>query len=188
MDKNQKFYQALEDNNILLVEDMLKNGFDKDVTYPGENTPLHICAFYGNIEIAKILIKSGATLNQKNEDGLLPEEVALLRGHREIQELMKGSREFQEERGLYKAVLWPVLIPNYVANALSDGIEAIYDYIIEKVIHKKSRSINQEFLPKEDNNKNIVKKTVKEKVPKLKQELILKSKRQNKAEEIKLAM
>ena len=40
------------------------------------DTPLHIAASHGHLEVVKILLEAGANVNAKNNSGMKPEDLA----------------------------------------------------------------------------------------------------------------
>jgi hypothetical protein len=55
-------------------------------------TPLHVAAFYGPLETAKLLMVYGADLNVRNDDGRLPIDIA------RIEEIKQAIRDEPRRR------------------------------------------------------------------------------------------
>lgn len=62
---------ALQDN-ILLLETLLEQGADPNECESDGGTALHISAFNGNAEAAGLLLKYGAQIDAKNDNGVTP--------------------------------------------------------------------------------------------------------------------
>jgi ankyrin repeat protein len=58
----------------------------KDDEYGG--TPLHWAAWYGHVEIARLLLQNGAEVNAKERNGWTPLHWAAYRGHFDILHLL----------------------------------------------------------------------------------------------------
>lgn len=54
------------------------------------NTPLHIAAMQGDLGMVDLLVKEGASLDARGEDGLTPLEAALELGMTEVAEYLGG--------------------------------------------------------------------------------------------------
>lgn len=61
-----------------IMELLLKHGARHDLADEEGNTPLHFAAMRGTVEVAKFLISLGANPNAKNNQDLVPYEVAHL--------------------------------------------------------------------------------------------------------------
>ena len=53
------------------------------------DTPLHIAAYKGYKDIAKLLLGKGADVNAKNEDGDTPLHMAADKGNKDVAELLR---------------------------------------------------------------------------------------------------
>ena len=71
-----------------VIEFLLTNGAEPNITDSEGNTPLHIAAFEGNIAIAELLIKNGAK-TKHNNSGKTPIEIAEERGNSEFINFIK---------------------------------------------------------------------------------------------------
>ena len=74
------------------IELAIENGVRRDVTTDGD-TMLHLAAYAGKVDDAKLLIEKGAPLNAKNELGRTPLQLASSNGHTEVAKLLiqKGA-------------------------------------------------------------------------------------------------
>ena len=81
------FHEAVKNGNIQEASRILgerkdklnMNWFDKD----GE-TALHSCCYSGNLELMKLLVRSGANVELCNRDGFSCLHLACFYGHREM--------------------------------------------------------------------------------------------------------
>ncbi|PGS48749.1 ankyrin repeat domain-containing protein [Bacillus sp. AFS041924] len=71
-----------------VIEFLLTNGADPNITDSEGHTALHIAAFEGNIAIAKLLIMNGAKI-KNNNSGKTPLEIAEERGNSEFISFIK---------------------------------------------------------------------------------------------------
>ena len=78
-------------DNPPTVEYLIKKGANvNEKGYLG-NTPLHMAALYGQLNVAKILISSGARINTLNEQSMSPLQVAQLKRHKELIEYLSSA-------------------------------------------------------------------------------------------------
>lgn len=66
------FIEAILDNNIEMVEYMLKNGAQLDIKFEKGYTALHYVTKGGLADIAKLLLDAGANINIKDDAGNPP--------------------------------------------------------------------------------------------------------------------
>ncbi|QLH74474.1 MAG: ankyrin repeat domain-containing protein [Methanomassiliicoccales archaeon] len=82
---------AVQLNSIEIVKKLIAGGCDFDLGSNGKNagnTPLMIACWSGFKEIAELLIKEGACLNQQDNNGYTPLMKACIRNHPEIVQLL----------------------------------------------------------------------------------------------------
>ncbi|KAK4343469.1 hypothetical protein RND71_036563 [Anisodus tanguticus] len=81
---------AVEQNNLNLLKDIVRHG--GDVTLPKVNgsSALHVAVCEGNIEIVKYLLDRGAKVDQVDEHGWTPRDLAEQQGHEDIKELFES--------------------------------------------------------------------------------------------------
>ncbi len=60
---------AVKNNNLTEVQKLIKNGVDVNEKDDYGETALHFAADVGSVDIAKLLLKSGANVNAKNQNG-----------------------------------------------------------------------------------------------------------------------
>jgi ankyrin repeat protein len=80
---------AVQENQIQIVEFLLKNKAQVDITLPTRKTPLYIAAEKGFKKIVAILLTYKANPNIETLDGFTPLQIAIKRGHQDIVELLK---------------------------------------------------------------------------------------------------
>ena len=81
------FHEAVKDGNIQEASRILDerkdklnmNWFDRD-----GQTALHSCCYSGNLELMKLLVRSGANVELCNRDGFSCLHIACYNGHRDI--------------------------------------------------------------------------------------------------------
>ena len=74
-------HEAVRKGNIIAVKQHLDSG--TDVNLKGDQmkwTPLHWAAYWGHMEIAKILLSAGADVNAYNPSGAINEKI-ITEGH-----------------------------------------------------------------------------------------------------------
>nr|ANS59119.1 potassium channel transporter [Lycium barbarum] len=82
---------AVEQNNLSLLKDIVRHG--GDVTLPKINgsSALHVAVCEGNMEIVKYLLDRGANVDQVDEHGWTPRDLAVQQGHEDIKELFESG-------------------------------------------------------------------------------------------------
>jgi hypothetical protein len=68
-DSNYKLIEAVENENIYQVEDLLSKGLNPNVVDEFRRTPLMIAAYKGNYKIAKLLLRNGANISIQDSGG-----------------------------------------------------------------------------------------------------------------------
>lgn len=84
--------EAIEQNNIKLAQQLIKQGVNVNTIYDGGTTPLHIAASKGNLKMVKLLVKNGADVNIRY-DGANPLYFAAFMNHTKIMKYLikKGA-------------------------------------------------------------------------------------------------
>lgn len=93
---NAKLFNAASGGRYHEVTSLIENGLDiflaegvQIKSYESEhNTPLHLAALNGHLEIVKFLIKSGANVNARNRKNQTPLHMAVHNAHRLIVEYL----------------------------------------------------------------------------------------------------
>jgi hypothetical protein len=85
-------FKAVEENDLALVEFYLRQGVDMNYQHPEYFTnPLFESIRLGNIDMTKLLLAHGASLQEKEiMTGLTASEIAKQRGSAEMLELVKA--------------------------------------------------------------------------------------------------
>lgn len=85
-----------------LIQNMSSQGLNK-ATIPsnsnemsGKNTALHLCALHDRQECMKLLLRSGADYDMKNEQGKTPMSIAIEMGHEACRELLECATRRQK--------------------------------------------------------------------------------------------
>ncbi|KAL3829978.1 hypothetical protein ACJIZ3_018780 [Penstemon smallii] len=88
---------ATEQNNLTLLEEIVRHG--GNVTKPKNSgtTALHIAVCEGNIEIVKFLLHQGANIEKTDENGWTAKDLAEQQGHEEIIELFDSHKSTKIE-------------------------------------------------------------------------------------------
>ncbi len=98
----QKLEEAMFSDDHGAVEEILKKGSISKVTIDESNF-LHKAAFCGQLEVAGLLIKYGANLDEADCHGTTPLHLAVYKGHEETAELLlekKADPNIQDACGL----------------------------------------------------------------------------------------
>jgi len=83
------------------VELTIMAGANVNAQDENQNTPLHLAAEIGNMEISKLLIKFGANSKTLNKSGKTPAQVAFNNGHYKLSDEIK-KLHYEEELVPYK--------------------------------------------------------------------------------------
>jgi len=83
------FLSAVLSENEKIVEDLLNNGTNPDVTDDKGRTALMIAAYKGNFEIVKLLMERGASIHMTSKDGHTALEMAHAKGFEKIEEYLE---------------------------------------------------------------------------------------------------
>ncbi len=88
--------------NLNLVNDLIVLGANVNVQDNDDNTPFHWAAYYGRVEIARMLIDAGADVNVQDTDDWAPLHYATRDGILEIVQMLidaKANLDVQDEDG-----------------------------------------------------------------------------------------
>ncbi|KAF7502109.1 hypothetical protein GJ744_007110 [Endocarpon pusillum] len=86
-------YQAVDNQHIAVTRTLLERGADVDRRNPNGHTPLFSAVIHGNLELAQLLLKSGANKKIRSEDGQTVEDFA--RGHNAMMDLLRSDQLLQ---------------------------------------------------------------------------------------------
>lgn len=91
-DEPNPLWDASNNGNIELCEDLIKDGADVNQPNKVGEIPLFIASLNGYLEICKLLIENGANVNQRNDGGqyygFTPLHIAAMTGNIEIIKLL----------------------------------------------------------------------------------------------------
>ena len=93
---------------------LLEQGANRDKANDGGYTSLHIAAWNGHLEIAKLLMVYGADLNARTNDGRLPIDVA---ANEEIKQAIRDEPERRWDQQPRKRCIEQDRHPNAAASA-----------------------------------------------------------------------
>jgi len=112
--KRSLLYIAARNGHSNICVYLINKGLDVNEIQSTGSTPLHGAVYYGQVNVAKILIVYGAQTNIKNKYGHLPKDEAMTK---EIKDLLKESEKDPIEelyKKLIKKNLALSLIPIYI--------------------------------------------------------------------------
>ena len=85
-------FLAARDNRLGIVEELVECGADVNLALHTGETPLGAAARHGNLEVVRYLLQApGIRVDQANESGIGPVDIAAHRGHQEIARLLLGK-------------------------------------------------------------------------------------------------
>jgi len=85
-------HEAALNGETNLVQLLLRNRADPNRREKqNRGTPLHVACFQGHIEVCRQLLKAGAKVNLRDNEGLTPLFHAKDQGHGELMKLLKAS-------------------------------------------------------------------------------------------------
>ncbi|KAK3596431.1 hypothetical protein CHS0354_033394 [Potamilus streckersoni] len=87
----QPIHIAAENGDSLMIEILQNVGCDLSTTDASESTPLHYAASDGNPDTVQYLLNQNVNKNCKNSQGLVPLDLALLRGEYRVSTLLADS-------------------------------------------------------------------------------------------------
>lgn len=85
-----------------VIENILSLGASPDIQDKYGNTPLHIAALKGQIELSKVLLSHGASPDIQDKDGNTPLHIAAIKGQMELSKLFlshRASPDIQSNNG-----------------------------------------------------------------------------------------
>ena len=81
-------HTAVDANFEVIAKMLIEAGAEVNCVQSSGMTPLHYAAQNGNIELLIVLLEKGALVEYKNEQGKTASDLALLKGHREIANIL----------------------------------------------------------------------------------------------------
>ena len=98
INEERTLIKAAKDQNVILVQSILKIGADVNVQDENGSTPLHIVSENGNAPIADLLLRFGAKVNIQNSKNETPIYFAVISRHFEVVEkLLANSADLNVE-------------------------------------------------------------------------------------------
>ena len=83
-----RLLRAAKDNDVDVLETLMKEGQDPNQANSFGQTALHICAIWGNVQAAHVLLDCGANMDVQNDHGMTPLHYAAERGRVDIVALL----------------------------------------------------------------------------------------------------
>ena len=80
-----------------VVKLLLDNKAKPNLTNSSKNTPLHVAAALDKFDLVKMLIESGADLDARNDEGYTAAEIALIKNHSRVVELLVTGNIVKQE-------------------------------------------------------------------------------------------
>lgn len=137
LSRSQCLHTAVAESNIESVHRLLLASIPVDQQDDVNNTPLHIAAWRGDAEIAQILIKQGAQVNEKRMDGRTPLDLVEMRlrhdcdtppeglpmdtffgNHHDVAQLL---REFSQSREVQAEAQNQIYVPQFAHSELAQN-------------------------------------------------------------------
>ena len=91
IDRERTLIKASRNQNVVLVQSILKIGADVNVQDENGFTPLHIASENGNVTLVDLLLKFGADVNIRNSKNETPIYFAVISRHLEIVEKLLAN-------------------------------------------------------------------------------------------------
>ncbi|KAL5559284.1 hypothetical protein UlMin_035495 [Ulmus minor] len=87
--------KLVEQNNLELLKDIVRYGYD--VTQPGidGSTALHMAVCEGNVEIVRFLLEQGADIDKPDNSGWTPRALADHQSHEEIKDCFQNKQDIK---------------------------------------------------------------------------------------------
>lgn len=108
---------AIVNNDLNAIEQLLRNGADINKKYEYDYTPLHVAVQENNIDIVKYLLENGAGLENRDIYGNTPliRAVSSFRGNGDIIEylLANGADKDTKNNSGISALEWAENVANY---------------------------------------------------------------------------
>lgn len=89
LEKSEQIREAIKNNDVKKVKEIINSGFDVNSTNKIGDTPIIMATLFGTSEIVKILLDAGADPHTKSGTGLSAEEYAKIMNKKDILDLFK---------------------------------------------------------------------------------------------------
>jgi len=127
--KDGDIFSAVEDGNISKLQSLISAGADVKARTKWDETPLHIAADRGNVEIAKVLLEHGADINvRNNKRGDTPLHRAVAKGNVEMVKFLLKQGADVHARNRYDDPPIQIAIEDEERNAEMIQFLLIYEY------------------------------------------------------------
>jgi len=89
--KNEPAYWAIATNNKQALETLIEYGLDLDFDWgAGRGNLLTNAVQFGEIRIVRVLVESGASVNQESRTGRSPLYSSIIYGHKDIEDYLRA--------------------------------------------------------------------------------------------------
>jgi hypothetical protein len=120
-----------KDRGLPIVEFLLDNGADIEITDRFGRTALFVAARYGNLEVARLLIERGTNVNAVNKDGETPLFAAWVSEYPEIVELLIDNGAGPETQGDAGNPFFTMAIKRRMGKCVKTEREVVRHHIAE---------------------------------------------------------
>jgi len=97
-------------SSLPVVDFLVQNSGASDKRTKSGSTPLHYCAMYGKTEPAKLLLRAGVDLQVQDNDKMTPLDVARVKGHKAVEDLVRLTSQCTLTIVVFCAVHFTVFI------------------------------------------------------------------------------
>jgi ankyrin repeat protein len=91
-------FYGIERNNLAYVQKVLAMNFDANLQHENGYTPLAYASMRGNRQMVELLLGNSASAALTTRDGDTPVELALRMGHSEIADLLRETRQAEQQK------------------------------------------------------------------------------------------
>ena len=106
--KRTKLHEAAENGNLSRVQSIIENLLSAELVNTDDfnpkdaegQTPFHLAAKYGHLEICRLILANIVDKNPVNNDGETPSQLAACHGHLSVMELIKSELSTKVKNGL----------------------------------------------------------------------------------------
>ena len=105
--KRTKLHKAAENGNLSSFQSIIENLLSAEIVNTDDfnpkdaegQTPFHLAAKYGHLEICRIILANIVDKNPVNNDGETPSQLAACHGHLSVMELIKSELSKKVKNG-----------------------------------------------------------------------------------------
>ena len=137
MDLEAKLHRAVTSKNLPWVQDLIDWKVNVNTLNAKKNTPLHMASYFGCVEIAKILLDNGASVDARTLEGQTALHFASQKGHLEIVKLIIAKGAEIDEKQENKEGKTPLLI------AAKFGNTEIVTFLLENAANVDATDVKE---------------------------------------------